>query len=192
MKRELHSGDARSRSRHERNGRSPGHHSTFPYPRWTAAMSPSPTPESRMHGCSAHRRSYLPSADHQWGDVQEQGDALQPGRPYRLLRRIDVRGADCLGPPLRARRRLSHHLLQLGHPRRRRGRARIRDHRRRPHHSVMAPAGGRGAPVRLPLHHPASLLRPATRHSPQGVRRHSGSGRHRPAGPPLLGCARAA
>ena len=82
-------------------------HSTLPTRGGRAAASTSRTPESRMHGDSTHQRPHLPSADHQWLDVQEQGHALQPGRPRRLLRRIDVRGADCLGPPLRARRRLS-------------------------------------------------------------------------------------
>ena len=49
----------------------------------------------------------------------------------------------------------------------------------------MAPARARSAPVRVPLHHPAALLRPPARPRPQGVRRHASAGRDRATGSAL-------
>ena len=145
-------------------------------------MSPSPTPESRMHGCSAHRRSYLPSADHQWGDVQEQGDALQPGGRIdyydgsseariaweRRFARGGVSAIISSNSGIRAD--------GVAVP----GYATIDDDRTIPSWRRLRT----GAPARLPLHHPASLSAgnatfPARSSSTFRL------GRHRPAGPPL-------
>ncbi len=117
--------------------------------------------------------------------LEEPRRALQHRRTRRLLRRVDVRSPDRLGPPLRARRCQRDHLLQRGHPHRRDRGAGLREHRPRPHDPLVAQAHRGSAPARLPLHHPAPLLRPAARSSAQGVHRRPRPERHRQAGSAL-------
>ena len=89
---------------------------------------------------------------------QEPPLPLQPVRSLRQLRRVRHRDADQLGRQVRARGNRRDHLVELARAPARPDRPRLRAHRPRRPHSVLARARRAGARARLPLHRPDRLL----------------------------------